>query len=66
MPFLRAAASPQLQTIIAKQVCDSPVARSSYFFFFLQEKPEMWIFFKKRSIFKHWKPVQKISITTSQ
>lgn len=43
VPFLRAAASPHLQAIIAKQVCDSPVARSSYFFFSLQEKPEMWI-----------------------
>lgn len=65
MPFLRAAASPQLQTIIAKQVCDSPVARSSYFFF-PPRKTRNVDFFFKRSIFKHWKPVQKISITTSQ
>lgn len=47
MPFLRAAASPQLQTIIAKQVCDSPVARSSYFFFPPRKARNVGFFFLK-------------------
>lgn len=58
VPFLRALASSQLQTIIAKQVRESPVARSDFFF---SKKSQKCGFSYKNTRLKHWKPVQTIS-----
>lgn len=62
VPFLRALSSSRLRIIIAKQVCESPVARSSDFF--PPRKARNVDFRIKIPILKHWKPLQMISNAT--